>query len=186
MLIASQDAFTPRTCPVIRCCDMYGTSSVMTSFAYMKHVCEMHHVRHTAYHQSIFHTMPSIHVLTCVKPVAPGAISVLCCVRIHTHSVTAALCFVLFTTTRSTEGQHHHHHHHHASASWSLASASASPSDSQSFILRCILFCYVPQVDDFRGYIRDAIKKLMKVNDNDLDNNMPRVYVYDKYIPDRL
>jgi hypothetical protein len=49
--------------------------------------------------------------------------------------------------------------------------------------------CLAPlpaQVDDFRIYIRDAIKRLLGVTDEYLDTGLARVYVYDKYIPDSM
>ncbi len=44
-----------------------------------------------------------------------------------------------------------------------------------------------PQVKDFRAYMRAAIKQLLNVTrDEHLDTRLPRVYVYDKYIPDSM
>ncbi len=41
------------------------------------------------------------------------------------------------------------------------------------------------QIDDFRTFMRDAIKKLLNQTADDyLDSKLARVYVYDKYIPD--
>lgn len=47
--------------------------------------------------------------------------------------------------------------------------------------------CYFKlQVKDFRGFVREAIGKVLNISDSALDTQLPRAYVYDEYIADNV